>query len=71
VSENNLPGEKSPLHTAAEDWWAKLPEAERAHWIASAEDLWGPGTATVEDAYLRYLAVGSIREVADQIRRGK
>ena len=63
--------EKSPLQQAAEDWWAKLTEAERAEWMAAAEYLWGPGTATVQDAYVRRLAVGAIREVADQIRRGK
>ena len=70
MTEENQP-EKSPLQQAADGWWAKLTEAERAEWMAAAEYLWGSGTATVEDAYVRCLAVGSIREVADQIRRCK
>jgi len=70
MSESNLP-EKSPLQQAAEAWWAKLTEAERAEWMAAAEYLWGPGTATIEDAYLRCLAVGAIREVIQKVRRGE
>ena len=70
MTESNQP-EKSPLQQAADAWWAKLTEAERAEWMAAAEYLWGPGTATVEDAYLRYLAVGSIREVIEKVRRGE
>ncbi len=70
MSESNLPGEKSPLQTAAEDWWAAISEDERAHWMASAEALWGKGKATIEDAYLRYCSVGAIREVIQKVRRG-
>ena len=63
--------EKSPLQQAADGWWAKLTEAERAEWMAAAEYLWGPGTATVEDAYIRFCAVGSIHEVIRKVRRGE
>ncbi len=70
MSENNLP-EKSPLQQAADAWWATLTEAERAEWMAAAEYLWGPGTATVEDAYIRFCAVGSIHEVIRKVRRGE
>jgi hypothetical protein len=71
MSESNRPAEKSPLQQAVEDWWAEISEDERTQWMASAEALWGPGTATIEDAYLRYLAVGSIREVIQKVRRGE
>ena len=68
MSEGNAPGEKSPLQKAAEDWWTRISEAERAQWMESAEALWGKG-ATVEDAYLRAAAVGAIREVIEKVRR--
>ena len=71
MSESNLPRQKSPQQRAAEDWWTGLPEAERTYWMDSAEALWGAGCATVEGAYLRYLAVGSIREVIEKVRRGE
>jgi hypothetical protein len=69
VSESNLPEDKSPLQKLAEAWWADIDEAERAHWMESAEALWGKG-ATVQDAYLRAAAVGAIREVIEKVRRG-
>ncbi len=69
MSEANRPDEESPLKKGAEEWWAELNEAERAQWMESAVALWGE-KATTEDAYLRYLAVGSIREVIQKVRRG-
>jgi hypothetical protein len=70
MSEGNAPSEKSPLQKTAEDWWAEIDEAERAHWMESAEALWGKG-ATVEDAYLRAAVVGAICEVIQKVRRGE
>ena len=71
MTEGNRPGENAPLQNAAEDWWARISEAERAQWMESAEALWGKGKATTEDAYLRYCAVGAIREVVQKVRRGE
>ena len=68
---SNVPEDKSPLQQAAEAWWAKLTEAARAEWLAEAEYLRGPETATVEDAYIRCCAVGSIQEVIRKVRRGE
>ena len=68
MSEGNRSGESAPLQKLAEAWWAEIDEAERAHWMESAEALWGKG-ATVQDAYLRAAAVGAIREVIEKVRR--
>lgn len=69
MSEANLPEDNSPLQKLTKAWWAEIREDERTHWMASAVALWGE-RATIEDAYLRYCAVGAIREVIQKVRRG-